>query len=238
MHLPRPDAQSFDHLPEHYDRFAELVGGALDAYLAARVPGRGRRAVDLGCGTGRHAAFLATRFEQVLAVDCSAPMLTLARRRRPLPNLTYERRDLTEVRADRDGTFDLVFSAYALHHVPDLDAALERIRGLVAPRGQAILVDIANPAELTDGHGLVPRARFVEEAAREYAADLAGGRRPLAEAAELLALSLDPAWLDHVTTDRTLTPAEFTRRYLAALPGAVITELPGRAFAVHYAEPT
>jgi hypothetical protein len=46
------DAQSFDQLPAVFDRFAELVGGPLTAYLTPLLPARGGRAVDLGCGTG------------------------------------------------------------------------------------------------------------------------------------------------------------------------------------------
>jgi trans-aconitate methyltransferase len=125
-------SSSFDHIAEHFDRFAELVGGPLGDYIESQLPeGGGQRAVDLGCGTGRHAALLAARYRQVLAVDISMPMLELAGARRGLPNITYQRRDLRSVRADTDGTFDLVLSAYTLHHLPDLDQTLRAIRELV-----------------------------------------------------------------------------------------------------------
>src|SRR6266508_2111080 len=56
--MPEPD-RSFDRLAVHFDRFAELAGGPLNAYLESVLPDQGGRAIDLGCGTGRHVADLA-----------------------------------------------------------------------------------------------------------------------------------------------------------------------------------
>jgi SAM-dependent methyltransferase len=210
---------SFDAYAESFDRFAELVGESLDAYLATVFPERGERAVDLGCGTGRHAALLASGFRQVLGVDLSAPMLRIARARRNPPNVTYQERDLRKLRADSDGTFDLVFSSHALHHVQDLDQTLLGIRELVAPGGRVVLVDNVAPQPA------VPRRWFVKEAVRTLAADLARRGRPPREAWELFRLNTHPAWLDHLTSDRFLSPAGFRERYGRVFPGARYTDL-------------
>jgi SAM-dependent methyltransferase len=214
------DARSFDHIAEHYDRFAELVGAPLDEFIESQIPQRGGgRAVDLGCGTGRHAALLAAHYKDVLAVDVSAPMLELAMARRGLPNIGYQHRDLCAVRADTDGAFDLVLSAYALHHVDDLDPTLRAIRALVAPGGRAILIDNVDP------RGKVSRRWLWKEAIRILAGDLIKRRRSSQEAWELFQLNTDPDWLDHLTSDRFLTPQQFTDRYSAVFPGARLTEL-------------
>jgi SAM-dependent methyltransferase len=212
-------ARSFDQLAVSFDRFAELAGGPLDAYLESVLPDRGERAVDLGCGTGRHAAMLASRYRQVLAVDIAAPMLQLARDRRSLPNITYAERDLQGVRAETDGSFDLVLSTHALHHVDDLEQTLLGIRELCAPGGRVVLVD--NVAD----HPAVPRRWFVKEAIRTLAGDLLRRRRPPAEALELYRLNTDPAWLEHLTTDRFLNPDQFTHAYGQVFPGATFTGL-------------
>jgi SAM-dependent methyltransferase len=208
---------SFDACAEVFDRLGELIGGPLRDYLEGVLHQRGGRAVDLGCGTGRHAAVLAGRYREVLGVDLSEQMLELARRHHAGPGVRFARRDLRDLRPDLDGRFDLVLSAHTLHHVQDLDGALERIRELVAPGGRAVLVDnvAARPA--------VPRRWFVAEAVRALALDLALRRRPPGEALELYRLSTHPAWLDHVTADRFLSPAEFERRYGRAFPGATFT---------------
>jgi SAM-dependent methyltransferase len=214
------DARSFDHQATQFDRFAELVGGPLDEFTESQIPdGGGNRAVDLGCGTGRHAAILAGSYRQVLAVDLSAPMLDKAAATRGLPNITYQQRDLRDVQPDRDGTFDLVLSAYALHHVDDLDQALRGIRVLVAPGGRAILVDNVHHRASVSRHWLW------KEAIRILAGDLIKRRRPSEEAWELFGLNTDPDWLDHLTSDRFLTPEEFTQCYGEVFPRASFTEL-------------
>jgi len=212
-------ARSFNQIAASFDRFAELVGGPLTAYLESVFPAEGERAVDLGCGTGHHAAMLAPRFRQVLAVDVSAPMLRLARDRRHRPNVTYQERDMRSVRADGDGHFDLVLSTHALHHVDDLDQTLLGIRELVAPGGRVVLVDNVAPTPA------VPRRWFVKEAVRTLVGDLLRRRRPAGEAWELYRLNTDPAWLDHVTTDRFLSAEEFAQRYGQVFPGGTITDL-------------
>jgi len=212
--------RSFDELPEVFDRFAELIGGSLDDYLTAVLPLQGgQRAVALGCGTGRHAMLLAGRYQQVLAVDVSAPMLEFAHRRRPSAAITYQRRDLREVRPDTDGRFDLVLSAYALHHVPDLDQTLEGIRDLVVPGGWVVLIDNVAPRPA------VPRWWFVKEAVHILLGDLLYRRRPPSEAWELYRLNIHPAWLDHLTSDRFLNPSEFAKRYSRVFAGAGFTDL-------------
>jgi SAM-dependent methyltransferase len=228
----RADPRRFDHLPVVYDRYATLVGRPLRTYLAARLPRTGgRRAVDLGAGTGQHSTLLADYYGEVLAVDISQPMLTHALAERARPNVDYQCRDLRDVTADRDGRFDLVFSAYTLHHVQaDLDEALAGIRRLLAPGGQAILVDNV------DARRRVPRSWFVKEAVRGLAGDVLHHRRPLPDAVEVFRLSVHPGWLDHLTSDEFLPPDEFAHRLLAVFPDAGITRL-YRARAVHWLEP-
>ena len=207
------DPQSFDHLPLVFDRFAELVGSPLTDYLTRCLPEHGGRALDLGCGSGQHAALLAERYNEVLAVDLSEPMLALARSRRPRSNIRYEQRDISDVTPRRDGRFDLVFSAYTLHHVPDLELALIEIRSLVQPGGQAVVIDNV------DERRQVPRPWFKREARRALVDDLRHRRRPIREAWETYQLSTHPAWLDHLTTDTFLPPNEWESIARRVLPG-------------------
>lgn len=213
------DPQSFDHLSHRYDRFAELVADELHAYLRFRLPRAAGRAVDLGCGTGVHTALLAGHYNEVLAVDLSAPMLTLARHRRPRVNVRYERRDLADVTPWHDGQFDLVFTAYTLHHVPDLELALLEMRRLVRPGGQLIAVDVV------DDRRQIPRTWLRREAARTFCDDLRIRRRTAGEAWELLRLQLSSEWLDHQTTDRLMPPGEWEAISRRILPGCALTPL-------------
>jgi ubiquinone/menaquinone biosynthesis C-methylase UbiE len=213
------DPQSFDHLPARYDRIAALLGAELRAWLLFHLPPAGDRAVDLGCGTGVQTALLAERYREVLAVDLSAPMLDFARRHRPEPNVTYQQRDLRAVDPATDGRFDVVFSAYTLHHVADFPSALYRMRDLVRPGGRVLLVD------LVDDRPAVPRDWFTRRAWRTFGADLRHRRRPVPEAVELLRLQLDRDWLDHQTTDRLRPAEDWDAHCRAVFPGAGIRPL-------------
>jgi SAM-dependent methyltransferase len=213
------DPQSFDHLPARYDRLAQLVGAELHAWLLFHLPGRAGRALDLGCGTGVHTALLADRCADVLAVDLSAPMVAHARRHRDRSNIRWQVRDLHEVTPAEDGRFDVVLSAYTLHHVPHFETALHHLRSLVRPGGLLLLVDIV------DDRRQVPRSWFRSQAWQGFRADLLRRRRPVLEAVELLRLQLDPDWLDHQTTDRVWPQQEWDEQCRAVFPGAGIGPL-------------
>jgi ubiquinone/menaquinone biosynthesis C-methylase UbiE len=227
-------ARSFDHMAIHFDRFAELVGGPLNEYLLSVLPqGGGQQAVDLGCGTGRHATLLASRYKHVVAIDISTPMLDFARARRAraLPNITYQKGDLRRLPPGLFDPFDFVLSAYALHHTENLDQTLHSIRDLVAPGGRVVMIDnvAARPQ--------VPRRWFIGEAIRVLVGDVVRRRRRLSQAWELFGLNVDPGWLDHLTSDRFLNPEQFAERYSAVFPGATFTDL-YRARAICWDAPT
>ena len=206
---PGPDRQSFDTLAGLYDRLHDLEPDPLGTWLPGALPQRGRRALDAGCGSGRHTLVLADRFQEVVGIDLSAPMIRLATARRSRPNIAYRHADLMSF-ADPDG-FDLVLSVNALHHLADLDGALDHLRRLTRPAGLVVLVDCVAC------HPTLPRWWFAGGAVRHLLVDLA--HRPT-HAWELWGLRTDPVWLDHLTGDRYLSRAGFERRYARAFPGA------------------
>jgi SAM-dependent methyltransferase len=61
---------------------------AMYAHLLGLVPKR-RAMIDLGCGPGKIAAALADRFESVLGVDASGPMIVRAAELYPLPHVRW-----------------------------------------------------------------------------------------------------------------------------------------------------
>jgi SAM-dependent methyltransferase len=217
-HRPQatPDRQSFDALADRYDRLHDLQADLIGTWLPGALPKRGRRALDAGCGSGCHTLVLADRFDEVIGVDLSAEMVRLATARRSRPNIAYRHADLMGF-GDPDG-FDLVLSVNTLHHLPDLDGALDHLRRLTRPAGLVVLVDcVARRTPL-------PRWWFVGGAVRHLLVDLI--RRP-AHAGELFVLRTDRAWLDHLTRDRYLSRAGFERRYARAFPGARFQRIGG-----------
>jgi SAM-dependent methyltransferase len=216
-------AQSFDRTAADYDRRGDLSEhDSVMNWLVRTLPPAGARALDLGCGTGRHAVLLAQRFTQVDAIDLSLPMIEIARARRSRPNITYRQADL--LTATGAGQYDLVLSVMALHHVPDLQAALAQIKDLLAPGGRIVVVD-PYPAESVL-LGLVPlRARLHAGAVLRFGTNLA--RRGPATAFEIYRLSTRREWLDHLVSDRFFSPEYLAQCCATLFPGGKLERLGG-----------
>ena len=225
--MPSPSPQSFDRFAADYDRFAGLESPNLMYWVTAHLPPQGRRALDVGCGSGRYSLVLAERFDSVVAIDISEALINLAQRRRPHPRVRYDLCDLMAF--DDSAGFDLVFSSTTLHHLQDLDEALQRLSRLIAPGGVAILIDnvAARPTP--------PRWVHVLGAFRA----VPGDARRLAwnEARWLLKFRTGSSWLDHLASDRYLSRDAFERRYGAAFPGALFYSL-GYAHALIWRQPS
>jgi SAM-dependent methyltransferase len=223
--VTREQAQSFDKFAADYHELGELVPSEMiSSWLAGLLPAAGLRALDLGCGTGRHSVLLAERFEQVDAIDISLPMIELAKARRPRPNITYSHADLLDL-AGAEG-HDFVLSALTLHHEPDLHAALAHIKKLVAPGGRLVVADMYD----YDGpRSAVARVRGALERVVPLRTRLRGlavlflGRniraRGPATAWQIYRLSTRPEWLDHRVSDRFFSRTELERSCEALLPG-------------------
>ncbi|WP_436772696.1 class I SAM-dependent methyltransferase [Yinghuangia sp. YIM S09857] len=211
------DPQSFDTFAGDYDRYSDLhdpLGEWLDTQIVDLAPAGGR-ALDAGCGSGRHAHALADSYDEVVAADLSRALIETARLRRSHHRVSYRAVDLHDV-ADEAG-FDLVVSMATLHHVPDLDKALEHLRGLVRPGGTAILVDNV-AAQATPA-----RWAYLTGAAYELPRDIA--RLGARDAWWLYRFRTSRPWLAHLLSDRYLTRAQYERRYGEVFPGARFTDL-------------
>lgn len=106
-----------------------------DDFLALLPKVEGLRVLDLGCGAGQLAHYLATHgAAEVTGVDISEQMLALARAKWAHPRVTYVR-DALETVAFPPARFDLVVSSLALHYVEDYRGLVSRIATWLAPGG-------------------------------------------------------------------------------------------------------
>ena len=102
------------------------------------------RALDVGGGTGRLSILLSDRVGYVVVTDPSAGMVQAARERIQAAGLSDR---LRAVQADLtteplEGTYDVVWSSMALHHVPDLDGLLRSLAGLLVDGGRLAVADL------------------------------------------------------------------------------------------------
>ena len=140
-------AEAYTRIAAGYD---DSVAGdawmrrALHAHCA-RVFRPGEQVLDIGCGTGLDAVFLAQHGVRVLGVDASPGMLEQARTHvtsagvEPLVELRLcDASDLDALKLQSE--LDGAISAFAaLNTVPDLDAFAKSLRNMIRPRGRGIV---------------------------------------------------------------------------------------------------
>ncbi len=101
--------------------------------LLEKVLGSGpsRRVLDLGCGTGEHARFLAAQGFEVVGVDHSAGMLEKAREAPLPPGLAFVQGDLGDLETLVEGEFGgAICLGNTLPHLQEPEHLLRFFRGL------------------------------------------------------------------------------------------------------------
>jgi len=167
----------------------------LTAFVEAR-PERGGRALEVGCGTGTNALWLAARGYQVVAVDLSPLAVERARARAPPgASCTFLRLDFLE-ELPPEGPFDLVFDRGCFHvfdEPGERRGFAERVASVLAPQG--VWLSLIGSTEGPERQAGPPRrsARDVAEAI-EPALQIVELRRTSFQST-LLAPSAPLAWL-------------------------------------------
>ncbi len=144
----------------HVARYdAKEDSGAADEVSLCQQLGLGREStvVDVGAGTGQFTVAVAPACARVVAVDVSDVMLDRLCAKvveAGLSNVEVVRAGFLSYE-HRGDPADLVYSRYALHHLPDFwkALALVRLRAILAPGGVLRLWDLVysfDPAEARD----------------------------------------------------------------------------------------
>ncbi|MGH3382251.1 MAG: class I SAM-dependent methyltransferase, partial [Actinoallomurus sp.] len=118
----------------------------------------------------------------VVVTDPSAGMVEVARERIETAELGDRLRAVqADLTIDRlDGTYDVVWSSMALHHVHDLDGLLRTVAGLLVDGGRLAIADLDEDPDGAfhadkvgfDGHHGFDRQRLAEQLARVGFADI------------------------------------------------------------------
>ncbi len=156
----------------------------LSATLSRLSPKPGGRALDLGCGSGRHLLLLAQHRLRPTGIDSSASALAKSRRSAPAVPLAQASVDALPF---ADAIFDRVVAWGVLFHLhPDhLRRALSEIRRVLPPDGTAVLHAL-DPADWRRDPSAGPPHR------RELTGRQAGGTVDQLYAPEEIAAMLEP----------------------------------------------
>jgi len=151
-------APSVESLPWHRDQPPTLLEHAV-----ARRSTCGR-ALDLGCGQGVHAVYLAQQGFTVVAVDFVAAALAAARERAEQAGVEVEFRERDVVDYTASSPFDVVLDSGCLHHLPKgkVSAYRRRLDEWLVPGGDYVLVHFAHRPRIWIPNG--PRHMTRDEA--------------------------------------------------------------------------
>lgn len=155
---------SSSHVREGYDRWAKVYDHdanpmqGLEEPLVKAAAGSVRDcvALDLGCGTGRHALWLAEAGAKVTGIDFSSGMLKAARQKPGADAICFVEHDLNQP-LPFDAKFDLVVCGLVLEHIEVLPRFFNEVHRVLKPGGRAV-ISTMHPAMFLQGS----QARFTD----------------------------------------------------------------------------
>jgi demethylmenaquinone methyltransferase/2-methoxy-6-polyprenyl-1,4-benzoquinol methylase len=140
--MTEPQVEPFTKALERMNRFQEPEARALIADLG--LPD-GSRGLDVGCGVGLWALWLAEAVGargRVVGIEPSAERVEAARalvgHRLPAPRLEFREGHAAKLDA-ADATFDWAWCGDVLHHVQDTAGALAELARVVRPGGRIVV---------------------------------------------------------------------------------------------------
>mgnify|MGYP001355204692 CR=1 FL=1 len=162
--IPEMSNTPLNNVRNGYDRWAPIYDHdsnplqALEGPIIQAAIGdpAGLDTLDLGCGTGRHALWLAERGATVTALDFSESMLKEAARKPGADKIRFITHDLHQS-LPLEQQFELVVSGLVLEHLGDLPRFFAEAHRVLRPGGRAI-ISAMHPAMFLQG----TQARFTD----------------------------------------------------------------------------
>ena len=101
--------------------------------LPKKVLNKKVKVIDVGCGTGRWGQLIAPLCEKLSLLDGSQKSLNVAKKTlKQFNNTNFILSDVTKIPI-KDNKYDFAYSLGVLHHVPDVDKALQEINRILKP---------------------------------------------------------------------------------------------------------
>ena len=109
--------------------------------LYSRLPaaGTGKRALEVGCGTGRWCRFLVERGWDTIGIDLQPELIQINRAR--YPNVKFYCTPVQDYRAEEP--FDLISAVTVVQHIPfdEQEVVFRKLRNMIRTGGHMIMLD-------------------------------------------------------------------------------------------------
>ena len=141
----------FDKAAQNYDTtFTKSVIGKLqrslvyESFSKILIAKKPKTILEINCGTGEDAIWLAKQNFEVVATDISSTMIEMAKSKSDIENLTFQQADINTIAVDfSTRKFDLLFSNFGglnCLSITELTSFFKNASQLVSEKGQLILV--------------------------------------------------------------------------------------------------
>ncbi len=136
--------------------------------VARGAPVAGRELLEVGCGRGGGADYLARKLDprRVVAVDLSPRAVALCRRRFAHPRLSFEVGDAERLPFSA-GSFDVVLNVESSHCYGRFEAFLSEVRRVLRPGGHFLYADFRPSGELDGWRASLLAAGFAIQAEQD-----------------------------------------------------------------------
>ena len=106
---------------------------------------RGKKVLDVGCGTGFYSLWLSEKGAKVLGIDSSEEMIKIAKEKasKKMLDAKFSIGDITDLRIE-DSVFDVVLSTLVLMDVKELDKAVGELVRVTRNEGD-IVISVQHP---------------------------------------------------------------------------------------------
>lgn len=137
-----------------FDRIALLPGekwnanNHYDSILLKNIPDECDRILEVGCGTGNLCNLLAEKSNEVIGIDASPKMISIAKEQNKCRNIHYVLGDYLKIEYPGEH-FDCIISVATVHHLP-MEAFLTKVKKELKRNCRLIILDLYHPGALTD----------------------------------------------------------------------------------------
>jgi len=100
------------------------------------------KVLELGCGTGKNTNWLIDKADEIIGLDFSTEMLTIAKEKISSPKVQFLKTDLNEKWDVPNGFADLVTASLTLEHIKDLDAIFKQANQKLKENGHFFICEL------------------------------------------------------------------------------------------------